>query len=116
MAETQADVANYQNDHDLLVGLTRDVKHLSEDVGKLSEAVAKKNDDHEGRIRLVESKVDTQESSARTTRYILGFIIPVIIAMLGWIYVQDFTFQSTIDARITRTINTALTNYSLIKN
>jgi hypothetical protein len=116
MAETLPDLANYQSDHDLIVGLVKDVGHLSGDVGKLTEAVNKKNDDHEGRIRMLERSSEDQRSSSRTLRYILGFTVPIIFAMVGWLFVSFYTEQSTLDARISRAINTSLINYSLIKN
>jgi hypothetical protein len=74
MAETQQDVAQYQSDHDLLV-------KLNERVDGLTRAVEKKNDDHETRIRDLESKVDAQESSARTWRYVVS--IALVILGLG---------------------------------
>jgi hypothetical protein len=115
MSETQSDLAHYQSDHDLIVGLVKDVGHLSGDVAKLSEAVSKKNDDHEGRIRILEAKTEDQRASSKTWRFIIGVGLPIVFACLGWLFLQFYTLESTLDSRITKAINTSLTNYSLIK-
>lgn len=81
MAENPPELAQYQNDHDLLVGLTRDVQHLTGDIAKLSEAVNKKNDDHETRIRNLESRTDSIESSRTTWNYVVS--IALVILGLG---------------------------------
>jgi hypothetical protein len=44
-------VTEYQSDHDIIVSLSRDLKHFGDDIRELKEAVTKKNDDHETRIR-----------------------------------------------------------------
>lgn len=115
MSETQADLAHYQTDHDLIVGLVKDVGHLSGDVAKLSDAVSKKNDDHEARLRIIEQKVEDQRASSKTWRYIIGFGLPVVFACVGWLFLQFYTVETTLDSRISKAINTSLTNYSLIK-
>jgi hypothetical protein len=81
MAENPPELAQYQNDHDLLVGLTRDVQHLTGDIAKLTEAVNKKNDDHETRIRDLESRTEGIESSRTTWNYVVS--IALVILGLG---------------------------------
>jgi len=116
MAETLADLAHFQTDHDLLIGVTKDIAHLSSDVNKLSEAVTKKNDDHEARLRDLEQKTEDQRASSKTWRFIIGICLPVVFTAIGWLFLNSYTLNSTLDARISKAINTSLTNYSLIKN
>jgi hypothetical protein len=80
------DLAEYQTDHDLIVGLVRDIKHLSGDVGELKNAVNKKNDDHEARIRDLERRANEAESSNRTWRFVTSTafsVIGVVLTILG---------------------------------
>jgi hypothetical protein len=105
MAETQSDLAHYQSDHDLLIGLTKDVAHLSLSVTDLNTAVTKKNDDHEARLRVLESKVEDQRSTSTTWRFVIGVGLPVVFACIGWLFLQTYTLNSTIDSRISRAIS-----------
>jgi hypothetical protein len=95
--------------------LTKDVAHLSLSVTDLNTAVTKKNNDYEARLRVLESKVEDQRSTSTTWRFVIGVGLPVVFACIGWLFLQTYTLNSTIDSRISRAINTSLTNYSLIK-
>jgi hypothetical protein len=71
MAEPR-DLAEYQTDHDLIVGMVRDLSHFGEDIRELKDGVTKKNDDHELRIRANERAITDMVSSAKTWRLIMG--------------------------------------------
>lgn len=116
MAETLPELAHYQSDHDLLIGLTKDVAHLSTTVSQLNDAVSKKNDDHEARLRLLEQKVEDQRSTSKTWRFIIGVGLPIVFASIGWLFLNLYSLESTLDKRIGNAITSSLTNYSLIKN
>lgn len=108
MAENPKELAEYQSDHDLLVV-------LNERVLILTKAVEKKSDDHEIRIRTLESISEDFASSSRTWRYIVGITLPVLFVALGYIFAQFYTLASTLDKRINTAITTQLIDYSLIK-
>jgi hypothetical protein len=74
MAENPTDLSQHQSDHDLLV-------ILNERVGTLTLAVEKKNDDREGRIRLLESDMDGLQLSSRTWKYVM-FIAMGLLALI----------------------------------
>jgi hypothetical protein len=87
MAEPR-ELTEYQTDHDLIVGLVRDIQHLSGDVGELKNAVNIKNDDHEARIRDLEKRANEAESSNRTWRFVTTTafsLIGVILTIIGLI-------------------------------
>lgn len=107
--ETSSPLAEYQTDHDLLVV-------LNERVGALTVAVDRKNNDHEERIRTLETEIDGQVAASTLWRYVVGITLPIVFIALGWIFVQFYTLESTLDKRISTAITTSLTNYSLIKN
>lgn len=71
-------VTEYQTDHDLIVGMVRDLKHFGDDIHDLKEGVNKKNDDHEARIRELESARNIQDSSSRTWRYAFSLAISIV--------------------------------------
>lgn len=108
MTETLKDIAEYQSDHDLLVV-------LNERVAKLTLAVEKKADDHEGRLRELEADVEGIKSTSQVWRYVLGIVLPMIVAAMGWQFIQFYSLNSTLDKRISTTIISALSDYSLIK-
>lgn len=56
MAETQADIAKYQNDHDLLIELRTEMRGLRTDIKELKEATTDRSEDHETRIRALEQQ------------------------------------------------------------
>jgi hypothetical protein len=77
--ETERSLAEYQTDHDLLVALNVRVEGLT-------KAVDKKNDDHEARIRELETTVDTIESSRRTWNYVVSIalaLLGLVVAIIG---------------------------------
>lgn len=71
MTETLPELAQYQTDHDLLVV-------LNERVGALTDAVKEKNTDHETRIRGLESRTDSIESSRTTWNYVVGIALTIL--------------------------------------
>jgi len=76
-------VNEYQTDHDIIVGLSRDLKHFGEDIRELKDAVTKKNDDHEARIRANEKAITDMQSSARTWRYVYSTAMGLLGAAIG---------------------------------
>jgi hypothetical protein len=79
MPDNPRELAEYQSDHDLLVV-------LNERVATLTIAVERKNDDHEARIRDLESAVEGAQSSNRTWKYVVAIamgILTLIIAVIA---------------------------------
>jgi hypothetical protein len=68
----------YQTDHDLLVTLNERMSNVSKDIGKLTEAAQIKNEDHEKRIRLLETTTGDMQSSARTWRFAISIAFSVV--------------------------------------
>jgi hypothetical protein len=53
-ADNPREMANYQNDHDLLVELRTEMRGVREDIKGLSEGTSEKISDHETRLRALE--------------------------------------------------------------
>ena len=58
--------------------MVRDLNHFGEDIRELKEGVNKKNDDHEGRIRINEKRLEAIESAARTWKLVVTSIFSVM--------------------------------------
>jgi hypothetical protein len=108
------ELVQYQTDHDVLIELRTEFKGMREDIKDLTSANGKIADDHETRLRDLRKDVNDQASSSNNWRFILGIAVPFIAAALGWLYVSFFNFNSNIDAKINKDINTSLTNYGVI--
>ena len=59
MAENTLELAQYQNDHDLLVVLHTEMRALRDDIKRMSDSITLQVTDHENRIRTIESAVTT---------------------------------------------------------
>ena len=77
MAETQRDLAEYQSDHDIIVRLDTKMDIMTATVEKLTDAMTRKGDDHEVRLRRSEGDIIDIRSSSRTWRFILSFAIAI---------------------------------------
>jgi hypothetical protein len=77
MAELR-DLSEFQTDHDLLVTLNERMSNVSKDIGKLTEAAQVKNEDHEKRLRELETKTGDMQSSARTWRFAISIAFSII--------------------------------------
>ena len=55
MAETYPPIAEYQTDHDLLVELRTEMRGLRDDLREMKDGIKEKADDHEARIRVLET-------------------------------------------------------------
>lgn len=109
MAETQPDLAQYQNDHDLLVELRTEFRGFREDIRDLKTGTAQ-------RLSDLEKNIDNLNFWRGISQGVGLVTVLIIIPALAWLFVSFTTDQSTLDARISRAINTSLSNYSLIKN
>lgn len=54
MAENPMDLAAYQNDHDLLVSLSTEMRLLREDIKEMKSGNSLTLQDHENRLRFIE--------------------------------------------------------------
>jgi hypothetical protein len=72
------DLTDFQTDHDLLVTLNERMSNVSKDIGKLTEAAQVKNEDHEKRIRVLETTTGDMQSSARTWRFAISIAFSVV--------------------------------------
>jgi len=70
MSETQAELAKYSTDHDLLVV-------LNERVGSLKLAVENRAMDHEGRIRAIEARQWVFAGGATAISTLAGYLISI---------------------------------------
>lgn len=52
--ENPSDLAQYQNDHDLLVSLTTEMRLLREDIREMKDGNRVTLQDHENRLRFIE--------------------------------------------------------------
>lgn len=75
-----------QSDHDLLIGLGKDVQYMTNELKLTRQEVNSKVNDHEARIKALEI-VQTQQTGALQARKSMGatakWIIGTLIASLG---------------------------------
>ncbi len=88
MAVNPTDLAEYQNDHDLLIELRTEMKGLRNDLKVMSDSALKTIGDHETRLRLVESGILTVEVTAREREKMTrlgGAILIFIVGVLEFV-------------------------------
>lgn len=73
MASTYTPVAEYQNDHDLLVELKTEFRGMRADIKALGDTNAKISDDHEQRIRWLERR-----------GWLMAGAVVAISTLIGW--------------------------------
>ena len=75
-----------QTDHDLLIGLGKDIQYMREELKETRSDVNTKVTDHEARIKTLEA-VQTQQTGAIQARKSIGgttkWVIGTLIALLG---------------------------------
>jgi hypothetical protein len=77
MAETLKELAEYQNDHDVLIDLRADVRGMRSDIKRLTDATTIKTDDHEKRIRSNELAIESIKTSSKVWRFALSLAIAI---------------------------------------
>jgi hypothetical protein len=74
MADNPADLASYQNDHDLLIELRTEFRGMRDDIKGLKESNETIADDHEERLRALEQKQWTIGGAASAVGIIAGYL------------------------------------------
>jgi hypothetical protein len=81
MAETQPDLAQYQNDHDLLIELRTEMRGLRGDIKEMKDATTDRSDDHETRLRALEQQRWTMAGAITVVATLVPYLIRVLFGV-----------------------------------